>query len=175
MLTTASQQLLCHQLTIKSEFTPGYTFAFPHPTCPSHIAMPFDCLLTVVLWMTGGPGCSSELAVFYENGPYSINPDLTLSETQYGWDRYHTTVFVDQPINTGFSYSDVRGGGSGLGCVAAPRGAPGTPRTSSNHFLALLCCQLQPAFSQPWRLRRCVGVLSPCHQLAIQSTQTIRM
>ncbi len=22
----------------------------------------------VVLWMTGGPGCSSELAVFFENG-----------------------------------------------------------------------------------------------------------
>lgn len=26
----------------------------------------------VVLWMTGGPGCSSELAVFYENGPVSF-------------------------------------------------------------------------------------------------------
>jgi len=24
----------------------------------------------VVLWMTGGPGCSSELVVFYENGPW---------------------------------------------------------------------------------------------------------
>lgn len=62
----------------------------------------------VVLWMTGGPGCSSELAVFYENGPYSINHDMTLTETKYGWDRFHTTIFVDQPINTGFSYSNVR-------------------------------------------------------------------
>jgi serine carboxypeptidase-like clade IV len=62
----------------------------------------------VVLWMTGGPGCSSELAVFYENGPYSINDDMSLSETEYGWDRFHTTIFVDQPINTGFSYSEVR-------------------------------------------------------------------
>lgn len=25
----------------------------------------------VVLWMTGGPGCSSELAVFYENGGWA--------------------------------------------------------------------------------------------------------
>lgn len=60
----------------------------------------------VVLWMTGGPGCSSELAVFYENGPWSINEDLTLDETKYGWDRAATLIYVDQPINTGFSYSD---------------------------------------------------------------------
>ena len=42
-----------------------------------------------------------------ENGPYSINHDMTLKETEFGWDRYHTTIFVDQPINTGFSYSNV--------------------------------------------------------------------
>ena len=42
-----------------------------------------------------------------ENGPYSINHDMTLKETAYGWDKYHTTIFVDQPINTGFSYSNV--------------------------------------------------------------------
>jgi len=24
----------------------------------------------VVLWLTGGPGCASEIALFYENGPY---------------------------------------------------------------------------------------------------------
>lgn len=27
----------------------------------------------VVLWMTGGPGCSSEVALFGENGPCSVN------------------------------------------------------------------------------------------------------
>ncbi|KXZ41207.1 hypothetical protein GPECTOR_651g768 [Gonium pectorale] len=60
----------------------------------------------VVLWMTGGPGCSSEIAIFFENGPYSINNDTrTLSETKYGWDTLHNMIFVDQPIGTGFSYS----------------------------------------------------------------------
>ena len=24
----------------------------------------------LVLWLTGGPGCASEIALFYENGPY---------------------------------------------------------------------------------------------------------
>ena len=37
----------------------------------------------VVVWMTGGPGCSSELAVFYENGPFHINDDLSLKVTEY--------------------------------------------------------------------------------------------
>jgi hypothetical protein len=59
----------------------------------------------VVLWMTGGPGCSSELAVFYENGPWTIGPDLQLRDTEFGWDRSAHMVFVDQPIGTGFSYS----------------------------------------------------------------------
>jgi carboxypeptidase C (cathepsin A) len=60
----------------------------------------------VVLWMTGGPGCSSELAVFFENGPFHIQPDLTLTETKSGWDVNSNMIFVDQPINSGFSYSD---------------------------------------------------------------------
>mmetsp|Transcript_4680 Transcript_4680/g.12062 ORF Transcript_4680/g.12062 Transcript_4680/m.12062 type:complete len:501 (+) Transcript_4680:335-1837(+) len=60
----------------------------------------------VVLWMTGGPGCSSELAVLVENGPWHVNKNMTLSETPYGWDVQNTMIFVDQPIGTGFSYSD---------------------------------------------------------------------
>eukprot|EP00892_Ulva_mutabilis_P009376 jgi/Ulvmu1/6810/UM031_0013.1 len=59
----------------------------------------------VVLWMTGGPGCSSSDAVFMENGPFTINDDLTLNDNPYGWDVTHNMIFVDQPIGTGFSYS----------------------------------------------------------------------
>eukprot|EP00243_Klebsormidium_subtile_P010679 TRINITY_DN577_c0_g1_i1.p1 TRINITY_DN577_c0_g1~~TRINITY_DN577_c0_g1_i1.p1 ORF type:complete len:590 (+),score=177.93 TRINITY_DN577_c0_g1_i1:122-1771(+) len=60
----------------------------------------------VVLWMTGGPGCSSELAVFAENGPFKIdNETLELSWNPYGWDKVSNLVYVDQPIGTGFSYS----------------------------------------------------------------------
>lgn len=33
----------------------------------------------VVMWLTGGPGCASEIAIFYENGPYTINDDMTLN------------------------------------------------------------------------------------------------
>ena len=59
----------------------------------------------LVLWMTGGPGCSSELAVFYENGPFRIEDDLTLSDNPFGWDVGHNVLFIDQPVGTGFSFT----------------------------------------------------------------------
>lgn len=79
--------------------------------------------------MTGGPGCSSELAVFYgmppnpegqrvrlcssccarshhqaaraENGPFKITEELELRDNPYGWDQSANMLFIDQPINTG--------------------------------------------------------------------------
>lgn len=60
----------------------------------------------VVIWLTGGPGCSSSLALFYENGPYKINNDLSLKLNDFGWDTVSNIIFVDQPVGTGFSYTD---------------------------------------------------------------------
>jgi len=59
----------------------------------------------LVLWLTGGPGCSSELAVFYENGPYHLEKDASLSINEYGWDQTSNLLYVDQPLDTGFSFS----------------------------------------------------------------------
>lgn len=41
----------------------------------------------VVIWLTGGPGCSSDVALFYENGPFTIANDLSLVWNEYGWDK----------------------------------------------------------------------------------------
>ncbi|XP_066321011.1 serine carboxypeptidase 3-like [Miscanthus floridulus] len=59
----------------------------------------------VVIWLTGGPGCSSELAVFYENGPFTIANNMSLVWNKFGWDTISNIIFVDQPTGTGFSYS----------------------------------------------------------------------
>ncbi|XP_020215288.1 serine carboxypeptidase-like [Cajanus cajan] len=59
----------------------------------------------VVIWLTGGPGCGSELALFYENGPFHIANNLSLTWNPYGWDQASNILFVDQPTGTGFSYS----------------------------------------------------------------------
>lgn len=42
-----------------------------------------------------------------ENGPFHIKKDLTLESNDYGWDVGHNIIFVDQPVNTGFSYTEV--------------------------------------------------------------------
>jgi carboxypeptidase C (cathepsin A) len=58
----------------------------------------------LVLWLTGGPGCSSLLALFFENGPYTVNPNLTLNANPYSWNKNANLLYVDQPAGTGFSY-----------------------------------------------------------------------
>ena len=58
----------------------------------------------LVLWLTGGPGCSSELAMFTENGPFTIDQnDLSLSINPYSWNNKANLLYVDQPAGTGFS------------------------------------------------------------------------
>ncbi|XP_006657694.1 serine carboxypeptidase-like [Oryza brachyantha] len=59
----------------------------------------------VVIWLTGGPGCSSELALFYENGPFHIADNMSLVWNDFGWDQESNLIYVDQPTGTGFSYS----------------------------------------------------------------------
>ncbi|KAL3530509.1 hypothetical protein ACH5RR_009831 [Cinchona calisaya] len=59
----------------------------------------------VVIWLTGGPGCGSELALFYENGPFKITNNLSLVWNDFGWDKISNLLYVDQPTGTGFSYS----------------------------------------------------------------------
>lgn len=57
----------------------------------------------LVIWLTGGPGCASEVALFYENGPYTINDDLSLNPNAQAWNQVSNLLYVDQPIGTGFS------------------------------------------------------------------------
>ncbi|KJE92641.1 serine carboxypeptidase [Capsaspora owczarzaki ATCC 30864] len=58
----------------------------------------------VILWLTGGPGCASELALFYENGPCTINDDLSTKANPYSWNTFANLLYVDNPVGAGFSY-----------------------------------------------------------------------
>jgi len=58
----------------------------------------------LIIWLTGGPGCSSEIALFSENGPFKVNPDNeTLRINPYSWNNVANILYVDQPLGTGYS------------------------------------------------------------------------
>ncbi|KAL0082287.1 serine carboxypeptidase-domain-containing protein [Phycomyces blakesleeanus] len=60
----------------------------------------------LIIWLNGGPGCSSMDGLFLENGPFRVNKDMSLSVSPGGWQDYATTVFLDQPVGTGFSFAE---------------------------------------------------------------------
>jgi len=69
----------------------------------------------VVLWLNGGPGCSSLTGLFMELGPASITKDQKIKHNAYSWNSNASVIFLDQPVNVGYSYS----GGSVSNTVAA--------------------------------------------------------
>jgi carboxypeptidase C (cathepsin A) len=64
---------------------------------------PSDAPLTV--WINGGPGSSSMIGLFQENGPCGVDIDGNLYNNPYSWSNVSNMIFIDQPTQTGFSYS----------------------------------------------------------------------
>ncbi|KAK7695150.1 hypothetical protein QCA50_002340 [Cerrena zonata] len=62
----------------------------------------------LMLWLNGGPGCSSiGSGLLFENGPCSIayGGNSTIVN-QHSWNEVANIIYLEQPIGTGFSYSD---------------------------------------------------------------------
>jgi carboxypeptidase D len=57
-----------------------------------------------VLWLNGGPGCSSMDGAMMEVGPYRVREGGNLEYNNGSWDEFANLLFVDQPVGTGFSY-----------------------------------------------------------------------
>ncbi|KAK6859458.1 hypothetical protein PG995_003094 [Apiospora arundinis] len=58
----------------------------------------------IVIWFTGGPGCSSMNGLFAENGPVTWMPGTFGPQLNpWSWHRLSNVVWIDQPVGTGYS------------------------------------------------------------------------
>ncbi|CAG2116129.1 unnamed protein product, partial [Medioppia subpectinata] len=61
----------------------------------------------VVLWLNGGPGCSSLFGNLRENGPFRVNSDgKTLTLNPSSWNSVANVVYFESPVSVGFSYKE---------------------------------------------------------------------
>ncbi|KAI5679886.1 hypothetical protein M9H77_01113 [Catharanthus roseus] len=65
----------------------------------------------LVLWLNGGPGCSSFDGFVYEHGPFNFQKGKTsatlptLHLNPYSWSKVSNVLYLDSPAGVGMSYS----------------------------------------------------------------------
>ncbi|KAH9613929.1 hypothetical protein KSS87_011878 [Heliosperma pusillum] len=67
----------------------------------------------LLIWLTGGPGCSSLSGIVFEIGPFVFNLTESsleskiplLQQNPNSWTKVASIIFVDSPAGTGFSYA----------------------------------------------------------------------
>ncbi|KAJ3060470.1 hypothetical protein HDU98_003560 [Podochytrium sp. JEL0797] len=73
------------------------------PTIPrTHKICSFD----LVIWLNGGPGCSSLFGSFEETGPFTMTETGSLVKNPNSWHHQANLLYIEQPIGTGFSFNN---------------------------------------------------------------------
>lgn len=72
----------------------------------------------LTVFMNGGPGSSSMVGLFQENGPCEVveiaKDRLGTKARDWGWDRSTNILYVDQPVQVGLSYDILTNGSLNL-------------------------------------------------------------
>lgn len=68
----------------------------------------------LAIWLNGGPGSSSMIGLFTENGPCEVieleRGKYGTKAREWGWDRGANILYIDQPNQVGFSYDTPKNG-----------------------------------------------------------------
>ncbi|XP_042475045.1 serine carboxypeptidase-like 50 [Macadamia integrifolia] len=123
-----SQPLKSGYLPINSSTSSAIYFAFYEAQRPI-----FSLSQTPLLvWLQGGPGCSSLLGNFFELGPWRLNLNQNdsnnpvLEPNPGAWNRQFGLLFIDNPIGAGFSIA------------SSPAEIPRDQETMANHLISAL-------------------------------------
>ncbi|KAL9644533.1 hypothetical protein ABK040_009397 [Willaertia magna] len=60
----------------------------------------------VLLWLNGGPGCSSLDGFVTEHGPYRLESDgKTVTENPWAWNKKLNIIYLESPFEVGYTFS----------------------------------------------------------------------
>ena len=97
-LATAKAATLGPQLAGRLPAGPGRQYFYW--LCPARTG---DKAAPLLVWLNGGPGSSSMMGLFLENGPYWLADDGSVNMRNASWNNNFDVLYVDQPAGTGFS------------------------------------------------------------------------
>ena len=61
----------------------------------------------LLVWYSGGPGCSSMLAFAIEHGAFVVkNGDYNFTKNEYSWNREANIIYIESPAGVGYSVCD---------------------------------------------------------------------
>lgn len=86
--------------------------------------------LPLLLWLNGGPGCSSlAYGAMEELGPFRVHSNgKTLYKNRYSWNYAANVLFLESPAGVGFSYSN----------TTSDYDKSGDSRTAADNYVFLL-------------------------------------
>lgn len=59
----------------------------------------------IILWLQGGPGATSLIGLFGENGPFIVKRKKGLKIRPYSWTNTNSVIYIDNPVGTGYSFT----------------------------------------------------------------------
>lgn len=56
----------------------------------------------LTVWINGGPGSSSMIGLFEENGPCYIDAEGNVVNNPYSWNNVSNMIYIDQPTQVSY-------------------------------------------------------------------------
>lgn len=96
---------------------------------------PEDAPLSI--WMNGGPGSSSMIGLLQEHGPCKVRVDSNSTVlNEWSWNSEVNMLYIDQPVQTGFSYDTLQNGTIDYQGNVEPLSASNTNNLPSMNYTA---------------------------------------